>query len=86
MEALRRFGAEVIAPLEAATTATGAREPTMTVSTTTDQLFSPFDVGGLHLPNRIVMPAMGTGLPEHDGTCNDATIAYYGAAPRAASG
>ena len=23
------------------------------------------------------MPAMGTGLPEHDGTCNDATIAYY---------
>jgi 2,4-dienoyl-CoA reductase-like NADH-dependent reductase (Old Yellow Enzyme family)/thioredoxin reductase len=49
----------------------------MTVSTTTDQLFSPFDIGGLHLPNRIVMPAMGTGLPEHDGTCNDATIAYY---------
>ena len=23
------------------------------------------------------MPAMGTGLPEHDGTCNEATIAYY---------
>ena len=53
------------------------RSPTMTVSTTTDQLFSPFEIGGLHLPNRIVMPAMGTGLPEHDGTCNDATIAYY---------
>ena len=49
----------------------------MTVSATTTQLFSPFEIGGLHLPNRIVMPAMGTGLPEHDGTCNDATIAYY---------
>jgi len=49
----------------------------MTVSTATGQLFSPFEIGGLQLPNRIVMPAMGTGLPEHDGTCNDATIAYY---------
>jgi 2,4-dienoyl-CoA reductase (NADPH2) len=46
-------------------------------TTTTDLLFSPFEIAGLHLPNRIVMPAMGTGLPEHDGTCNDATIAYY---------
>jgi len=46
-------------------------------TTTTDLLFSPLELAGLHLPNRIVMPAMGTGLPEHDGTCNDATIAYY---------
>ena len=51
------------------------RSPTMT--TATKLLFSPIDIAGLHLPNRIVMPAMGTGLPEHDGTCNDATIAYY---------
>jgi 2,4-dienoyl-CoA reductase-like NADH-dependent reductase (Old Yellow Enzyme family)/NADPH-dependent 2,4-dienoyl-CoA reductase/sulfur reductase-like enzyme len=47
------------------------------MTTATDLLFSPFDIAGLHLPNRIVMPAMGTGLPEHDGTCNEATIAYY---------
>ena len=49
----------------------------MTVTTTSGLLFSPFEIAGLCLPNRIVMPAMGTGLPEHDGTCNDATIAYY---------
>ena len=47
------------------------------MTTATKLLFSPIDIAGLHLPNRIVMPAMGTGLPEHDGTCNDATIAYY---------
>lgn len=40
-------------------------------------LAEPLEIAGLQLPNRIVMPAMGTGLPEHDGTCNDATIAYY---------
>jgi 2,4-dienoyl-CoA reductase-like NADH-dependent reductase (Old Yellow Enzyme family)/thioredoxin reductase len=45
--------------------------------TTFTRLAEPFELAGLHLPNRIVMPAMGTGLPEHDGTCNDATIAYY---------
>ena len=47
------------------------------MTTATDLLFSPFDIAGLHLRNRIVMPAMGTGLPEHDGMCNEATIAYY---------
>jgi len=46
-------------------------------TTETELLFTPFEIAGLRLPNRIVMPAMGTGLPEHDGTCNDATIAYY---------
>jgi 2,4-dienoyl-CoA reductase-like NADH-dependent reductase (Old Yellow Enzyme family)/thioredoxin reductase len=45
--------------------------------TTFRRLAEPFELAGLRLPNRIVMPAMGTGLPEHDGTCNDATIAYY---------
>ena len=45
--------------------------------TTFRRLAEPFEIAGLRLPNRIVMPAMGTGLPEHDGTCNDATIAYY---------
>jgi 2,4-dienoyl-CoA reductase-like NADH-dependent reductase (Old Yellow Enzyme family)/thioredoxin reductase len=46
-------------------------------TTERELLFTPFEIAGLRLPNRIVMPAMGTGLPEHDGTCNDATIAYY---------
>lgn len=49
----------------------------MSETTTFTRLAEPFEVAGLQLPNRIVMPAMGTGLPEHDGTCNDATIAYY---------
>lgn len=40
-------------------------------------LYSPLELAGLRLPNRIVMPPMGTGLPEHDGTVNDRTIAYY---------
>ena len=49
----------------------------MSPGTTFRRLAEPFEIAGLRLPNRIVMPAMGTGLPEHDGTCNDATIAYY---------
>ena len=49
----------------------------MSPGTTFRRLAEPFELAGLRLPNRIVMPAMGTGLPEHDGTCNDATIAYY---------
>lgn len=40
-------------------------------------LYSALEFAGLRLPNRIVMAPMGTGLPEHDGTVNDRTIAYY---------
>jgi 2,4-dienoyl-CoA reductase-like NADH-dependent reductase (Old Yellow Enzyme family)/pyruvate/2-oxoglutarate dehydrogenase complex dihydrolipoamide dehydrogenase (E3) component len=40
-------------------------------------LFSPFEVGGLRLRNRIVMPPMGTGLPSHDGHVTPETVAYY---------
>jgi 2,4-dienoyl-CoA reductase-like NADH-dependent reductase (Old Yellow Enzyme family)/thioredoxin reductase len=40
-------------------------------------LFQPLDIGGIRLANRIVMPPMGTGLPDHDGHANEATIAYY---------
>lgn len=40
-------------------------------------LFEPLEVAGLALRNRIVMPPMGTGLPDHDGFVNDETIAYY---------
>jgi 2,4-dienoyl-CoA reductase-like NADH-dependent reductase (Old Yellow Enzyme family)/thioredoxin reductase len=49
----------------------------MPETTTFTRLAEPLEVAGLRLPNRIVMPAMGTGLPEHDGTCNEATVAYY---------
>jgi 2,4-dienoyl-CoA reductase-like NADH-dependent reductase (Old Yellow Enzyme family)/thioredoxin reductase len=42
-----------------------------------ERLFSPLAFAGLEARNRIVMAPMGTGLPEHDGTCNDRTIAYY---------
>ncbi len=40
-------------------------------------LFSECEVAGLSLKNRIVMPAMGTGLPDHDGFVTEQTIAYY---------
>ena len=40
----------------------------MTVSTTPDPLFSPFELGGLRLKNRIVMAPMGTCLDEDGGT------------------
>ncbi|MBV8221517.1 MAG: NADPH dehydrogenase, partial [Solirubrobacterales bacterium] len=45
--------------------------------TRTSLLFSPYDLAGLRLRNRIVMPPMGTGLPDHDGFVTDETIAYY---------
>jgi dimethylglycine catabolism A len=47
-------------------------------------LFSPKNIGGVEIPNRVVMPAMTTRLAERDGTVSDATIAYFGA--RAAGG
>jgi 2,4-dienoyl-CoA reductase-like NADH-dependent reductase (Old Yellow Enzyme family)/thioredoxin reductase len=40
-------------------------------------LFEPFEVAGIKLPNRLVMPPMGTGLPDHEGFVTDETIAYY---------
>ena len=46
-------------------------------------LFSPIDVGGLTLRNRVVMPPMATaiegpgGSREDTGMPSDATVAYY---------
>lgn len=40
-------------------------------------LFEPCEVAGLKLANRLVMPPMGTGLPDHDGHVTEETIAYY---------
>lgn len=50
---------------------------TAAVATDHMLLYSALEFAGLRLPNRIVMAPMGTGLPEHDGTVNDRTIAYY---------
>ncbi len=43
----------------------------------TGLLFEPIEIAGLKLRNRLVMPPMGTGLPDHDGHVTDETIAYY---------
>jgi 2,4-dienoyl-CoA reductase (NADPH2) len=51
--------------------------PTQTSEPRTSALFSPFEVAGMHMRNRIVMPPMGTGLPDHEGFVTDETIAYY---------
>jgi 2,4-dienoyl-CoA reductase-like NADH-dependent reductase (Old Yellow Enzyme family)/thioredoxin reductase len=40
-------------------------------------LFEPLEIAGIRLPNRLVMPPMGTGLPDHEGFVTDETIAYY---------
>ncbi|MBW2120164.1 MAG: NADH:flavin oxidoreductase, partial [Deltaproteobacteria bacterium] len=48
------------------------------------KLFSPIDIGSLHLKNRIVMPAMGTGYAAEDGSATERLIDYFVA--RAAGG
>lgn len=40
-------------------------------------LFSPFRIGKLTLKNRVVMPAMGTGLAKANGELGEELIAYY---------
>ena len=42
-----------------------------------EELFKPFQVGPLHLRNRIVMPAMGIRLTDENGWVNDRTLNYY---------
>ncbi|MGD9211789.1 MAG: FAD-dependent oxidoreductase [Desulfobacteraceae bacterium] len=41
------------------------------------RLFSSGTIGTLSLKNRLVMPAMGVGLANMDGTVSDAMLAYY---------
>lgn len=43
---------------------------------TLDHLFTPIKIKSLDMANRVVMPPMGTGLGNHDGTVSDANIAY----------
>ena len=41
-----------------------------------NHLFSPIRIKEMEIPNRIVMPAMGTNLGNPDGTVSDANLAY----------
>jgi len=41
-----------------------------------EHLFSPIRIGDLDLPNRCVMPPMGTNLGNRDGTVSEANLAY----------
>jgi len=49
-------------------------------------LFSPIRIGTMELRNRIVMPAMGTGLGQRDGSPSDAAIGYYAARAQGGAG
>src|ERR671910_341409 len=40
-------------------------------------LFSPVTIGGMEVPNRVVMPPMTTRLADPDGYATDALVAYY---------
>jgi 2,4-dienoyl-CoA reductase-like NADH-dependent reductase (Old Yellow Enzyme family)/thioredoxin reductase len=49
-------------------------------------LFSPIMIHNVELPNRVVMPPMGTNLGNKDGTVSDALIAYIKRRAEAAPG
>lgn len=40
-------------------------------------LFTPIKIGSMEVRNRMVVPAMGTNLAEHNGEAGDALIKYY---------
>jgi len=42
-------------------------------------IFSPVKIGNLELSNRLLVPAMGTHLPEKNGTVGDAMVEYWAA-------
>lgn len=50
------------------------------------RLFEPFQIGNLHLKNRIAMAPMETHLGEPDGSVNRDVIAYYGERARGGAG
>jgi len=49
-------------------------------------LFSPIKISAMELRNRIVMPAMGSGLGSPDSSPSDATIGYYAARAKGGTG
>ena len=50
------------------------------------KLFSPGAIGKLKTKNRLVMPPMGIGLAELDGSPSEAMIAYYEARAKGGAG
>ena len=42
-----------------------------------EKLFSPLKVGGVELPNRVIMPSMGSNLADGQGRVTPAMLAYY---------
>jgi 2,4-dienoyl-CoA reductase-like NADH-dependent reductase (Old Yellow Enzyme family)/thioredoxin reductase len=42
-----------------------------------DKLFSPVTVGGRELPNRVILPSMGSNLADGEGRVTPAMVAYY---------
>ena len=51
-----------------------------------EHLFSPITINGMTLKNRAVMPAMGTGYGNGDGTVSDRLIAYLARRARGGTG
>lgn len=51
-----------------------------------EQLLSPVKVGGLELPNRVVMLPMGIGMSAHDGRSTPEEAAYYAERARGGTG
>jgi len=49
-------------------------------------VFDPIKIGAIEIPNRIVMPAMGTNLAEPDGSVGPRVINYYAARARGGVG
>ncbi|MFQ5773555.1 MAG: NAD(P)-binding protein [Kiloniellaceae bacterium] len=50
------------------------------------KLFTPGLIGGVEVPNRVVMPSMTTRLADAEGHVTDATIAYFAARARGGVG
>lgn len=58
----------------------GRRNPAtagLGVPTTAPALFSPMEIAGVHLPNRVMMAPMGSCQSDADGFMTDQTVAYY---------
>jgi len=51
-----------------------------------DHLMAPFQVKSMQLKNRVVMPPMGTGLGNDDGTVSEASLAYMKRRVRSGAG
>ncbi len=42
-----------------------------------EHLLAPLKVKSMEIPNRVVIPPMGTGLSNRDGTVSPANLAYF---------